>query len=67
MLRQQGAVIVNPADIPSVVDTSAASNFLNWNHSTDNAKGVMPIVGRVWHGMKRDFNAWLHRLGPRRR
>jgi hypothetical protein len=31
MLTQQGEVIVDPADIRSVVDTDGANNFLNWN------------------------------------
>ena len=31
VLKAQGAMIVDPADIPSVVDTVAAENFLNWN------------------------------------
>ena len=31
VLKQQGAVIVDPADIPSVVTTDAARNFLLWN------------------------------------
>ena len=31
VLKSKRAVIVDPANIPSVVDTAAASNFLNWN------------------------------------
>src|SRR5262249_12014242 len=31
VLKAQGATIVDPADIPSVADTSVANNFINWN------------------------------------
>ena len=41
ILTKQGAVIVDPADIPSVVDTDAKNNFLTWNtcSGVDNARG----------------------------
>ncbi|MGH9204185.1 MAG: amidase family protein, partial [Vicinamibacterales bacterium] len=41
VLKQQGAIIVDPAEIPSVVDQDGKSNFLNWNTcgGLDNAKG----------------------------
>ena len=67
-LEQQGAVIVDPADIPSVVDTSAANNILNWNPCSglDDAKGQDADCSIVFkYGMKRDFNAWLESLGDR--
>jgi amidase len=65
-LTQQGAVIVDPADIPSVTDTSAARNFLNWNPCSglENAKGLdLSCSVAFKYGMKRDFNAWLRSLG----
>ena len=31
VLKQQGAIIVDPADIPSVVDTDPTNNFLLWH------------------------------------
>jgi len=31
VLKQQGAVIVDPADIPSVVTLDSAQNLLKWN------------------------------------
>jgi amidase len=68
VLRQQGAVIVDPADIPSVVDTSASSNFLNWNPcgGLDNAKGRDADCSIAFkYGMKRDFDAWLTLLGDK--
>ena len=64
--RQQGAVIVDPADIPSVIDNDSANNFLNWNACSglDNAKGRDASCSVAFkYGMKRDFNAWLKSLG----
>ena len=68
VLKQQGAVIVDPAEIPSVVDTVAAANFLNWNvcGGLDNAKGSDAACSIAFkYGMKRDFNAWLKTLGDK--
>jgi amidase len=68
VLRSKGAVIVDPADIPSVVDTSAASNFLLWNicSGLGNAKGLDEDCSIAFkYGMKRDFDAWLRSLGDR--
>jgi amidase len=67
LLKQQGAVIVDPADIPSVVVQDAASNFLSFGvcNGLDNAKGKDADCSVVFkYGMKRDFNAWLATLGP---
>ena len=66
LLKQQGAVIVDPADIPSVVATEASKNFLLWSTcgGLDNAKGKDADCSVVFkYGMKRDFNAWLESLG----
>jgi amidase len=67
VIRRLGAVIVDPADIPSIVDRSAAENFLRW----DPCSGSTAKRGRdtdcsivLKYGMKRDFNAWLASLGP---
>src|SRR5262249_8626973 len=30
VLKQQGATIIDPADIPSVIDQDGSRNFLNW-------------------------------------
>jgi amidase len=68
VLKAQGAVIVDPADIPSVVDTNAANNFLNWNTCSgpENAKGLDANCSVVLkYGMKRDFNTWLKSLGDK--
>ena len=66
ILKQQGAVIVDPADIPSVVATDPAKSFLLWSMcgGLDNAKGKDADCSVVFkYGMKRDFNAWLSSLG----
>jgi amidase len=67
ILKQQGAEIVDPADIPSVLDTDAKNNFLLWNtcSGADNGRGKDVNCSVVFkYGMKRDFNAWLASLGP---
>jgi len=67
VLRQQGAVIVDPADIPSILDKDPANNFLLWNQCSgvNNAKGKDENCSVVLkYGMKRDFNKWLASLGP---
>ena len=66
VLKQQGAVIVDPADIPSVITTDPAKSFLLWSTcgGLDNAKGKDADCSTVFkYGMKRDFNAWLASLG----
>ncbi|MHB1191788.1 MAG: amidase family protein [Longimicrobiales bacterium] len=52
ILQQQGAVIVDPADIPSIVDPDTANNLLLHGQS---------VV--LDYGMKRDFNLWVASLG----
>jgi amidase len=67
ILKQQGATIVDPADIPSVLDADAKNNFMTWNvcSGADNARGKDDNCSIVFkYGMKRDFNAWLASLGP---
>jgi amidase len=68
VLKQQGATIVDPADIPSVVDTIAANNLLNWNPCSglEQAKGRDADCTIAFkYGMKRDFNTWLTSLGAK--
>jgi amidase len=67
VLKAQGAVVVDPVDIPSVTSTDPAENFLRWGmcSGTDNARGKDDDCSVVLkYGMKRDFNAWLASLGP---
>jgi amidase len=67
VLKAHGAVIVDPANIPSVVDGNADNNFLTWNvcSGDGNARGKDAgcAIG-LKYGMKRDFNTWLASLGP---
>jgi amidase len=66
VLREQGATIVDPADIPSVVASDAAQNLLLWNvcSGADNVRGKDQNCSIAFkYGMKRDFNAWLASLG----
>jgi amidase len=67
VLRAQGAVIVDPADIPSVVDKDPGRNFVAWKicSGVGDAHGQDDDCSIVFkYGMKRDFNAWLATLGP---
>ena len=66
VLKQQGAVVVDPADIPSVVDKDAKRNLLLWNtcSGATDAKGKDADCSVDFkYGMKRDFNTWLATLG----
>ena len=38
VLKQQGAIVVDPADIPSVIDTDPKNNFMLWNHAAASTK-----------------------------
>lgn len=66
VLRAQGAVIVDPADIPSVIEADPAKSFLRWGvcSGLDNARGKDADCSIVFkYGMKRDFDKWLSSLG----
>ena len=68
VLKAQGATIVDPADIPSVIDTNANNNFLNWSPCSglEQAKGRdADCTVAFKYGMKRDFNTWLQSLGAK--
>ena len=67
ILAREGAEIVDPAGIPSLVDQDARSNFAHWSICS----GAMSGRGHdedcsivLKYGMKRDFNKWLASLGP---
>jgi amidase len=67
VLQAHGAVIVDPADIPSVIEEDVDRNFLRWEvcRGTDGPKGMDAGCSVVFkYGMKRDFNKWLASLGP---
>ncbi len=66
ILRHLGAVIVDPANIPSVIEKDESKNFLRWDtcRGYQNAKGKdanCSVVAK--YGFKRDFNLWLASLG----
>ena len=66
ILKQQGAIIVDPVEIPSIAATDPQENFLLWPTCSglDNAKGKDAACSIVFkYGMKRDFNKWLESLG----
>jgi amidase len=52
ILEAQGATIVDPANIPSIIDPDPANNLL--------VNGGSSVLN---YGMKRDFNLWLGSLG----
>ena len=67
VLKQQVAIVIDPADIPSVTDKDPKNNFVLWNQCSGANEGR----GKDEHcsidfkyGMKRDFNKWLESLGP---
>jgi amidase len=62
-LRTAGAVIVDPADIPSVTAADPGDSFLRF-HVCTTPKGKDADCSTVFkYGMKRDFDAWLALLG----
>lgn len=65
VLKQQGAIVVDPADIPSVVDKEAKNSFPLWGVCTDmdEVKERKCSIDLAY-GMERDFNKWLASLGP---
>jgi amidase len=66
VLRAHGAIIVDPADIPSVVSGDPQRNVVLWPicSGLTNAKGMDEGCSVTFkYGMKRDFNAWLASLG----
>ena len=68
VLKTQGAIVVDPVDIPSISATDPNENLLNWSPCSglDNGKGRDAGCTIAFkYGMKRDFNAWLHSLGTK--
>jgi len=68
VLRDQGATVIDPADIPSVITTDRSRNLLLWPicSGAADARGRDDDCSIVFkYGMKRDFNAWLASLGDR--
>jgi amidase len=66
ILKQQGAIIVDPVEIPSIAAQDPEHNFLRWG----TCGGITGVKGKdancssvLKYGMKRDFNKWLETLG----
>ena len=67
ILKKRGAIIVDPANIPSVLSSDPQSNLVLWNFCSgeQNRKGKDENCSVVMkYGMKRDFSSWLQSLGP---
>ena len=67
VLKQHGAVVVDPADIPSVTSADPQNNVLLWSVCSGAGQGRgadQDCSVAFKYGMKRDFNAWLTSLGP---
>ena len=66
VLKQQGAIVVDPADIPSFVAKTPNDSFPLWDFCSgaEHAKGKDANCSiNFKYGMKRDYNAWLASLG----
>ncbi|HEX7138580.1 MAG TPA: amidase family protein [Vicinamibacterales bacterium] len=66
VLKQQGAIVVDPADVPSFVEKDPQKNFPLWDFCSgaEQAKGMDANCSiNFKYGMKRDFNLWLKTLG----
>jgi amidase len=66
VLKQQGAIVVDPAEIPSVVAKDANDSFplFEFCSGAEHAKGKDQNCSiNFKYGMKRDYNAWLKSLG----
>jgi len=66
ILKKQGAILVDPVDIPSISSKDPKENLLLWGScgGADEAKGKDQNCSVVLkYGMKRDFNNWLKTLG----
>ena len=67
ILAREGAVVVDPADIPSIVTGGPTENYAMWGicSGANNGRGRDEDCSIAFkYGMKRDFNKWLASLGP---
>ncbi|MEZ4416920.1 MAG: amidase family protein [Gemmatimonadota bacterium] len=67
VLRQAGAIVVDPADLPSLTATDPDESFAAWDLCVggEQHRGADAACSiNFKYGMKRDFNAWLESLGP---
>jgi amidase len=67
VLKAQGAVVVDPADVPSFIARDPNDSFPVWDFCSgaEHARGKDAGCSiNFKYGMKRDYNAWLASLGP---
>ncbi len=67
VLEEQGATVVDPADVPSLADVDPEDNFAAWPLCVGGGQAKGSDEGcsvNFKYGMKRDFDAWLASLGP---
>ncbi len=66
VLKKEGAVVIDPADIPSIVDKDPARNYMEWGVCTNmDAVKTHKCSIVLAYGMERDFNKWLASLGAK--
>jgi amidase len=66
ILKREGAVLVDPANIPSIVDRDPKNNYALWSicSGAGSGRGKDEDCSITFkYGMKRDFNTWLASLG----
>ena len=66
VLKREGAIVIDPADVPSLAAKDPKDNFAAWDFCSgaDQAKGMDEGCSvNFKYGMKRDFNLWLKSLG----
>ena len=66
VLKQQGAIVVDPANVPSLANKDPQNNFAAWDFCSgaEHARGKDENCSVAFkYGMKRDFNLWLKSLG----
>jgi amidase len=66
ILKREGAIVVDPANIPSVVDPDPKNNINRFStcSGANAGRGKDDDCSITFkYGMKRDFNAWLKSLG----
>ena len=67
VLEREGAILVDPANLPSVIDRDPSKNVLLWETCSGINQGAghdANCTSVLKYGMKRDFNAWVKTLGP---
>jgi amidase len=65
-LKREGAIVMDPANVPSTIDPDGQRNINRWNICTGTANGKANDASCsvvLKYGMKRDFNRWLATLG----